>query len=305
MPLWRRILNHVVPHRENAYRPHFLRRGWVVFFLALVLATEGFLVASLVARQAGGSFLASVIASEIVNYTNDARTGARVVALRDSTLLDKSAQAKADDMAQKGYFAHQSPDGRSPWDFIIAAGYDYQYAGENLAVRFVDSKDVVDAWLQSPSHRSNIVKPVYRDIGVGIAQGMYKGSPATFVVQHFGTAATRVLGTEVGPTPTSMFDSAYRQATKFVSDPRESAGWILGGVAALLLLLVALAFIFHIQVQALDLLLPGAVVAAVAIFFLAFNGLLLGVGGGAQTAAVAGVEPGAVVVSHEAAFTQR
>jgi hypothetical protein len=293
MGFWQRLRNYFLPHHTNAYRPHLLRRGWLVFFLAFILATEGFLVASLVARQSNGSFLANVIASQLITYTNSERVQNKVGTLTENAQLDAAAQAKANDMATKDYFAHQSPDGKQPWDFIAAAGYDYQYAGENLAVRFVDSQDVVNAWMASPTHRANIVKPVYRDIGIGIAQGIYKGSSATYVVQYFGTPAGSVLGAEIGPpeTPAGTFNTFVRQLPKLISDPRSSTAWLLGGVATLLIVVLALAFFFHIQVQASDLLLPGAVVAGIAIFFLTFNGALLSTTSNQAASAVQAGQP--------------
>jgi uncharacterized protein YkwD len=316
---WQRVKNHFVPSPDNAYRPHLLRRGWMVFFLALVLATEGFLVASLVARQSSSNFLAAVIQSEVIALTNGEREQNSVGVLLENPALDAAAQAKANDMAQKGYFAHLSPDGKTPWDFIAASGYSYQYAGENLAVRFSDSQDVVNAWMASPTHRANIVKPQYTQIGVGIAEGMYLGQPATFVAQYFGAplaaapaatpvaakpaakpapavaraepASSTVLGTESAAAPAaapapapvvtaahetpSLIQSITRTLMRSLSDPRESTAWVFGGIAALLVLLIGLAFFFHIQVQATGLLLPGMAVAGIAVFFLLFNGALL------------------------------
>lgn len=310
MSWWPRLRNHFVPHRTNAYRPHLLRRGWMAFFLAAILMTEGFLVASLVARQSGGSFLAAVVQSRLVLLTNDERAENGVGQLAESALLDAAAQAKANDMAAKGYFAHQSPDGREPWDFIAAAGYDYQYAGENLAVRFTESADVMNAWMASPTHRANIVKPQYTEVGIATAEGTYKGEPATFVVQYFGapTAAFaakehptkvasaaaapqgQVLGAEVGPAPsaTRSVDSALRNIGKLADDPEHAAAWVLGGIAALIVVLLGLAVVLHLQVQPTDLLLPGVAVAGIAVFFLAFNGAVLSAGGQSAAAALNG-----------------
>ncbi len=94
---------------------------------------------------------------------------------------------KADDMATKGYFAHTSPEGLTPWYWFAQVGYNYTYAGENLAINFNESKDVDTAWLASPTHRANILNSHYTEIGIATAQGMYKGVQATFVVQMFGT----------------------------------------------------------------------------------------------------------------------
>lgn len=338
MSPWRRLLNHFLPHHTNAYRPHLLRRGWMVFFLAAVLMTEGFLVASLVARQSGGSFLAAIVQSELIAMTNDERAQNDVGTLAENAQLDAAAQAKANDMAAKGYFAHRSPDGKEPWDFIAAAGYNYQYAGENLAVRFVDSKDVVNAWMASPTHRANIVKPQYTQVGIGIAEGMYQGEPATFVVQYFGApepvaapaparaahvaqgspapakapavaatpAATQVLGAEVGPAPAaSKLDSAVRQLPRLLGNPRGSAAWVLGGIAALIILLLGLTFVMHLQVQPTDLLLPGIAVVGIAAFLLAFNSMALGGSSLSAAAALGQGQSSGVVIDPSAAVWSR
>ena len=298
---WQRIKNHFVPSHHNAYRPHLLRRRSLLFLLALALLAEGALVANLLARQSGHDFLAAVIQGEIILLTNAERAQNKVAALKESPLLDRSAQAKADDMAERGYFAHKDPQGREPWVWIQEAGYDYQYAGENLAVRFVDSQDVVAGWMASPTHRANIIKPSYTDIGVGIAQGVYKGQPATFVVQYFaapavavaaaattsvaassGTTtvaasvpAVQILGVETiaaPPPPSASFnDSLARQLGRVLSEPRAATNWTLGGIALLLMLALAFAFFHHIQIQAHDLLLPGTLVAVVALTLMLIN----------------------------------
>ena len=282
-----------VPHYSNAYRPHLLRRRSLLFLLALVLLAEGALVANLVARQSGHDFLAAVIQGEIILLTNTERAQNNVGTLSENTSLDAAAQAKADDMARVGYFAHVGPGGKQPWAWLDGVGYDYQYAGENLAVRFVDSKDVVNAWMLSPTHRANIVKPVYIEMGVGIAQGVYKGQPATFVVQYFASPFRgRVLGAETAapaataPAPSSN-DSLARSLGKLASEPRATTGWILGGVAALLMLALAFAFFHHVQIQSRSLLLPGAVVAGIALTLIMLNNAALSPGTGNSRAASA------------------
>lgn len=214
MQLWayaKRLLAHYfIPGTHNAHRPRILHRPWLLFFLAVILATEGFLVSSLIARQSDQQFLAAVVPAEIIALTNTERTANEVGQLTGDALLDRAAQAKANDMATNGYFSHVGPDGKTPWQWISAAGYQYQYAGENLAVRFINSTDVINAWMMSPTHRANMVKPVYTQIGVGVAEGMYQGQPATYVVQYFGTpkgsaaaalASVQPVAASVAPAP--------------------------------------------------------------------------------------------------------
>ncbi len=158
---------------------------WPYIATGLVLLV----LAAAFVRYAGPEFSAAVIQSEVISLTNTERVQNDVGVVTENALLDKAAAAKAADMAAKGYFAHVSPDGTVPWHWIVAAGYNYKYAGENLAVRFNESADVVNAWMASPTHRANIVKGQYTETGVAVADGVYQGQPATFVVQYFASPA--------------------------------------------------------------------------------------------------------------------
>ncbi len=133
--------------------------------------------------------LSAIYASVLVNLTNKDRVLANVGELKVNPLLEKAAQLKADDMASKGYFSHNTPDGKNPWYWFEQAGYQYRYAGENLAVNFENSEDVQTAWMNSRGHFLNIVNPKYTEIGIATSTGIYKGRQAIFVVQMFGTPA--------------------------------------------------------------------------------------------------------------------
>jgi hypothetical protein len=117
--------------------------------------------------------------------------------------LVEAARMKAEDMATKGYFAHTSPDGVTPWYWLDTAGYAYSYAGENLAINFVNSEDVVDAWMNSTGHRANILNKYFSEIGVGVAKGTYEGEEAIFVVQLLGRQVPKVISDVISsPKPT-------------------------------------------------------------------------------------------------------
>lgn len=145
----------------------------------------------------GTNQLAAVITSTLVDLANDDRASENEKALTLNDKLVAAAQAKADDMAAKGYFAHVSPDGRDSWSWFKDAGYGFSYAGENLAVNFTDSKDVEDAWMNSPTHRANILNGKFTEIGIATAEGEYHGKHAIFVVQMFGRPST----VAAAPTP--------------------------------------------------------------------------------------------------------
>jgi hypothetical protein len=131
---------------------------------------------------------AEVLPAVLSDLTNSERQSQNLPTLTVSPLLNEASQMKANDMATNGYFAHTSPTGKTPWYWLEQVGYNYQYAGENLAINFSDSKDVTDAWMASPEHRANIVKGQYTDIGTAVATGMYQGHQAVFVVQDYANS---------------------------------------------------------------------------------------------------------------------
>lgn len=133
--------------------------------------------------------LAAVISAALVDLTNGDRSASSLGGLAWSPLLTAAAQAKAEDMATKEYFAHVSPEGKNSWYWFSQVGYTFLFAGENLAVDFSDSVDVERAWMNSPTHRANILDGHFTEIGIATAQGTFQGRPTTFVVQMFGAPA--------------------------------------------------------------------------------------------------------------------
>ena len=185
--IWRRLYQYFIPGAHNRHAPHFLRRKTVVAVAAIVAVL--FLCALAVERillKSGSPQMAAVVASVLVQITNDKRQTHGLDSLTVNPMLEYAAAQKANDMAEKGYFAHDSPDGKTPWHWFEEAGYDYLFAGENLAVYFSDSIDVAEAWMKSPPHRANILNSHFTEIGIAAASGVYEGRETVFVVQMFG-----------------------------------------------------------------------------------------------------------------------
>jgi len=176
-----------LPHKKNNPRPLFWHPVSVSFLSLALLFICSFLTFGQKENLTENSLLGDVRSGAIISFTNKERSAIGVQVLTESKTLENAAILKAQDMARNGYFAHYSPEGLSPWFWFDRAGYEYQKAGENLAVNFDDSKEVVSAWMNSPTHKENILKNGYSEIGVGTAEGMYKGKKATFVVQLFAT----------------------------------------------------------------------------------------------------------------------
>lgn len=139
--------------------------------------------------QSSDWLVSTVLPAVVIDLTNDERANESQSQLVRNSVLDQAAQAKAQHMADNEYFAHYAPDGTTPWSFFSEAEYVYAHAGENLAIHFTDSSEVVEAWMQSPSHRKNIVDSKFSEIGVGTARGEFDGYDTVYVVQLFGTPA--------------------------------------------------------------------------------------------------------------------
>jgi len=138
-------------------------------------------------------FATDINTKALLEQTNSQRQENGLSALSYNNVLSNAAYQKAQDMFDDDYWAHVAPDGKTPWDFIIQNGYKYSYAGENLAKDFNKSSSVVSAWMNSPSHRANILNPNYTEIGFAVVNGTLSGEETTLVVQMFGQPESGVV----------------------------------------------------------------------------------------------------------------
>ncbi len=136
---------------------------------------------------------------QLLTATNSKRAEAGLAPLTLDQRLSRAAALKAKDMFAKNYWAHNSTDGKTPWEFVTTAGYRYRIAGENLAKNFSVSSAVVDAWMASPTHRDNIMRGDYKDIGLAVVNGVLAGEETTLVVQMFGAGDSQ-LAYQIKPT---------------------------------------------------------------------------------------------------------
>jgi len=131
-------------------------------------------------------FFADITKSALVSLINRERMSLGISPLSENKKLNQAALLKAEDMMKKDYFSHQSPEGVTPWYWFSKSGYNYIYAGENLAIGFINSDDVYRAWINSLSHKDNIINPRYKEIGTAVLTGNFEGNKTTIVVQLFG-----------------------------------------------------------------------------------------------------------------------
>ncbi len=188
-----------IPHLENDFKPHAMRAKNLRALAILIIAV--FAGTSIQSAILSTDFFAAILPTVLVELTNHDRAEVGASPLAVNPKLVEAARLKAVDMATHGYFAHKSPDGVTPWHWFREADYAYSFAGENLAIHFTDSASVNRAWLDSPSHRANIMNLRFKEIGIATAEGMYEGHRTTFVVQMFGTPALAAPAPEVNAAP--------------------------------------------------------------------------------------------------------
>ncbi|HSP15453.1 MAG TPA: CAP domain-containing protein [Thermoanaerobaculia bacterium] len=124
-----------------------------------------------IAFVATAAFASDITRSSVVAEMNVRRVAAGLPQLHEDVRLDQAADDRVTDMEDEGYWSHVSPEGREPFVWLQPHGYDYQYAGENLASGFDTVEVLVDAWMESKGHRANILSPIYQDCGVAIVEG--------------------------------------------------------------------------------------------------------------------------------------
>ncbi len=207
------FLRHLfTPHHTNNYRSKILHNAslLVIIIVFSILSFSVSLVKHSKPEILGISY--SINIQDLLTATNNARVQNNEASLVLSDKLSDAARRKAANMFQNNYWAHFAPDGTTPWSFIKSAGYDYSFAGENLAKGFTSSQDVVNAWMNSPSHRENLLSSKYKDIGFAVVEGKLKGEDTALVVQMFGSQA----GTAELPTskPTQRIASEQQKTVE-------------------------------------------------------------------------------------------
>ena len=176
---------------HHRHSKHYLKAYWP-YLPMLLIVVVGLAINSLWASSQHVLGTASDFSSlSFLKFTNENRVSNNEQPLTLSTELTAAAQAKATDMVENNYWSHTSPSGKTPWDFINAAGYTYQLAGENLAFGFNNASETINGWMNSPEHRANILTANYTNVGFGVANSPnYQGhGPETVIVAEYAEPA--------------------------------------------------------------------------------------------------------------------
>jgi hypothetical protein len=209
-----------IPQEKNNHRAAILSPGVLGIFIAVYLLNQSLIKSLTIARPGVLGYSSEITITKVFDQTNVQRQKYHLGALKYNKTLSESAKKKAQDMFANNYWSHNSPKGKVPWDFFHEAGYDYSVAGENLAKDFYDTESLMRAWMNSPTHKENIISSKYQEIGVAVVDGVLNGVKTTLVVQHFGTPLNPVLSeTTSSPPPEPAVASAQDVAKAPVVSP--------------------------------------------------------------------------------------
>lgn len=189
----------VVPNKHNDYRPLIQRTTGIIVILVIVIVAQ-FIHSHFISGRVLGSNPA-IATEKLLEATNAERANHSAGALTLSSSLSAAAYAKAQDMLANQYWSHNSPSGVTPWKWIADEEYNYLKAGENLARGFNSTKSILNAWMNSPSHRENVINPAYTEVGFAVVDGEFHNKPTTLVVALYAQPST--LAAVVTPPSTN------------------------------------------------------------------------------------------------------
>lgn len=218
------VRHFTVPHPSNNHKAKILHPSVLSVIVAVFLVYQFAINFYLLVQPSILGYASNITPEQVVEITNQRRLENGLSPLTLNGQLSEAAQRKAGDMFAFNYWAHNSPSGRNPWSFFHEVGYKYLYAGENLARDFMNSSSVVDAWMNSPSHRDNVLNSRYQETGLAVVNGTLDGVETTLVVQLFGTptpttVASQPVATESTPTPAPELGEASTIEEKIVLAP--------------------------------------------------------------------------------------
>ena len=204
-----KIKNFFVSHTNIIYAQKLLMSNFLLYLIVFTFVIK-LIIVGIQTPIPQNLFFADITKIDLVNMLNENRKTLGLNVLVENETLNKAAKLKAEDMIKNNYFSHQSPQGITPWFWFKKAGYTYKYAGENLAVGFVDSETVYNAWFNSSSHRDNLLNKNYTEIGTAVVEGFESNS--IVVVQLFGNPVTKTVAAPVNNPPTPVIpQNPYQQ----------------------------------------------------------------------------------------------
>lgn len=239
---------------------HYLKTYWPYLPIFLIIAVGLFFGSPRETTKQGVLAYSTEISSkQLLSSTNSKRSENGKSSLQINETLSAAAQAKANDMAMNNYWSHYTPNGEAPWVFIDKAGYSYMKAGENLAYGFATSKDTVTGWMNSPTHRANMLDGSFTEVGFGFAnaEDFNNSGQETIVVAMYGqpngsntSHVAAASSNDAGFTSASAQEPGSKSVALIQNLTAGNAPWItfvIGLISGFLILFVFLKHGFAIK----------------------------------------------------------
>lgn len=235
---------HHAAHPKEKRSKHFLKVYAPYIPLLLIVGVGLFIstTSELQKRaQAVKSYSTNTTAEGLLEETNKQRQKQNLPALTTNDHLNSAAQSKAQDMANRDYWSHNTPDGKEPWTFIDGANYSYRKASENLAYGFDNNRTTINGWMNSEGHRANMLAQDVRDVGFGIVHSVnYQNKgPQTIVVAMYADPTT-VAGASTTPITTTKTPQSISYIQSVTAGKAPWSGFVAGLVmGSIIMYLVA------------------------------------------------------------------
>lgn len=241
--IFKQLVHFFVPTEENNFRSRSLQTNMLTTYLMIAVLLVFVSKKTPFFSQVLG-VATDISVEKLLTLTNEDRAKNNLSLLTINSQLSEAAQKKAAHMFQNNYWSHFAPDGTSPWDFIKQSGYSYEFAGENLAKNFLFSQNVVDAWMDSPTHRANLLNKEYKEVGFAVVNGVLNGEDTTLVVQMFGSPINKVVEKTEVPSAKEIKNSLPAVPEKVLGEYQKNSVPVNGKKFAFNINMLFIFFIF-------------------------------------------------------------
>ncbi len=226
-----------IPHKINQYRPHLIRaQGIAAVLIIAVVAQFGYSYTT-TGTPSVLSRVANIGTSDLLYHTNQQRYNQSIPGLVLNDKLSQAAFLKAQDMIENDYWAHTSPSGVEPWKWLADVGYNYSYAGENLAKNYPTADATIAAWMNSETHKANILNGNYIEVGFAVVDGVLEGQNTTLVVALY---ASPVMGAAVQAESTQQTGFLAPAVSVTPANPAEYFGSTLQSLSPVTIAILGL-----------------------------------------------------------------
>ena len=205
-----KIANFFIASEANGYRPPMLSY-WAFIIYGLILIVFRLYLGTLPANSS------AVDSEPLMRLVNQERSNRNIPQLITHQSLMITAAEKSQDMIDRDFFNHVDPDGNYVWGKVIAAGYyPYTILGENLALDFATAEGMIKAWIDSPTHRENLLRREFVNQGMAALYGDYQGRYTNLTTNLFGALA-------LTPSPVEQTESTKPQVKSEIPANQESS----------------------------------------------------------------------------------